>query len=119
MRRIFAIVLVALLLGVGVVALIETDPGYVLVAYGNYTLEIQPVGGLFCCCCLRCWCMHWSCADLPPDRRPALPGELVGSASRPSRIAPDQSRPGQFLEGNWAAPGDRCCVVRKVTRHRW
>jgi HemY protein len=39
MRRLFAIVLVALLLGVGVVALIETDPGYVLVAYGNYTLE--------------------------------------------------------------------------------
>ena len=31
--------MVALLLGVGVVALIETDPGYVLVAYGNYTLE--------------------------------------------------------------------------------
>ena len=39
MRRIFAIALFALLLGVGVVALIETDPGYVLVAYGNYTLE--------------------------------------------------------------------------------
>lgn len=39
MRKIFAIVLVALLLGVGVVALIETDPGYVLLAYGNYTLE--------------------------------------------------------------------------------
>lgn len=39
MRRIFTIVLIALLLGVGVVALIETDPGYVLVAYGNYTLE--------------------------------------------------------------------------------
>ena len=39
MRRVFAYALVALLLGVAVVALIETDPGYVLVAYGHYTLE--------------------------------------------------------------------------------
>lgn len=39
MRKLFALLLVALLLGVGVVAIIETDPGYVLVAYGNYTLE--------------------------------------------------------------------------------
>lgn len=39
MRRIFILVLVALLLGVGVVAVIETDPGYVLVAYGSYTVE--------------------------------------------------------------------------------
>lgn len=39
MRRLFATALVALLVGVGIVAVIETDPGYVLVAYGNYTLE--------------------------------------------------------------------------------
>ncbi|MEZ5569625.1 MAG: heme biosynthesis HemY N-terminal domain-containing protein [Halioglobus sp.] len=39
MRRLFAVSLIALLLGVGIVALIETDPGYVLLAYGNYTLE--------------------------------------------------------------------------------
>ncbi|MDZ7783693.1 MAG: heme biosynthesis HemY N-terminal domain-containing protein [Halioglobus sp.] len=39
MRKLFAVSLIALLLGVGVVALIETDPGYVLVSYGNYTLE--------------------------------------------------------------------------------
>jgi len=39
MRKLFAVVLVALLLGVGVVAVIETDPGYVLVSYGNWTLE--------------------------------------------------------------------------------
>lgn len=46
MRKIFAVILVALLLGVGVVALIETDPGYVLVAYGNYTLETSLWVGL-------------------------------------------------------------------------
>lgn len=39
MRRIFALVLVALLLGVGLVTIIETDPGYLLLAYGNYTVE--------------------------------------------------------------------------------
>jgi HemY protein len=39
MRKLFAIALVALLLGVGIVAIIKTDPGYVLMAYGNYTLE--------------------------------------------------------------------------------
>ena len=46
MRRLFAILLFALLLGVGVIALIETDPGYVLVAYGNYTLETSLWVGL-------------------------------------------------------------------------
>ncbi len=46
MRRVFAYALVALLLGVGVVALIETDPGYILMAYGNYTLETSLWVGL-------------------------------------------------------------------------
>jgi HemY protein len=46
MRKLFAIILVALLLGVGVVAVIETDPGYVLVSYGNYTLETSLWVGL-------------------------------------------------------------------------
>ncbi|MEH6583067.1 MAG: heme biosynthesis HemY N-terminal domain-containing protein [Halioglobus sp.] len=39
MRKIFIYSLIGLLLGVAVVALIEIDPGYVLVAYGNYTVE--------------------------------------------------------------------------------
>jgi HemY protein len=46
MRRLFAVALVALLLGVGIVAIIETDPGYVLLAYGNYTLEASLWVGL-------------------------------------------------------------------------
>lgn len=46
MRRLFAIALVALLLGVGIVAMIETDPGYVLLAYGSYTLEASLWVGL-------------------------------------------------------------------------
>ena len=46
MRKLFAIALVALLLGVGIVAMIETDPGYVLLAYGNHTLEASLWVGL-------------------------------------------------------------------------
>lgn len=46
MRTLFALSLIALLLGVGVVAVIETDPGYVLLAYGNYTLETSLWVGL-------------------------------------------------------------------------
>jgi HemY protein len=45
-RKLFAIALLALLLGVGIVAVIETDPGYVLVAYRNYTLEASLWVGL-------------------------------------------------------------------------
>ncbi len=39
MRKIFIYSLLGLMLGVALVALIEIDPGYVLVAYGNYTVE--------------------------------------------------------------------------------
>lgn len=46
MRKLFAIALLALLLGVGIVVIIETDPGYVLLAYGRYTLEASLWVGL-------------------------------------------------------------------------
>ena len=46
MRKLFILALVALLLGVGVVAVIETDPGYILITYGNYTLETSLWVGL-------------------------------------------------------------------------
>lgn len=46
MRTLFILALLALLAGVGVVALIETDPGYILVAYGRYTLETSLWVGL-------------------------------------------------------------------------
>ena len=39
MRRLLLVVIVMLLVGVGLVALIENSPGYVLLAYGNYTFE--------------------------------------------------------------------------------
>lgn len=46
MRKLFAVSLLALLLGVGVVALIESDPGYVLVSYDKFTLETSLWVGL-------------------------------------------------------------------------
>ena len=46
MRKLFVFALVALLLGVGIVAVIETDPGYVLVSYRNLTLEASLWVGL-------------------------------------------------------------------------
>lgn len=46
MRRLFLVVMVMLLGGVGLVALIEIDPGYVLLSYGNYTLETSLWVGL-------------------------------------------------------------------------
>lgn len=39
MRGLFFLALLALLLGVGVVAMIESEPGYLLIAFGGYTVE--------------------------------------------------------------------------------
>jgi HemY protein len=39
MRKLLLLALLALLLGVGIVTLIENHPGYVLIAYGHYTIE--------------------------------------------------------------------------------
>ncbi|MEE4279729.1 MAG: heme biosynthesis HemY N-terminal domain-containing protein [Halieaceae bacterium] len=39
MGSLFLVAVLALLAGVGIVALIETEPGYLLIAYGGYTVE--------------------------------------------------------------------------------
>ena len=46
MRKLFAFALIAMLLGVGLVALIETEPGYMLITYGEYTVETSLWVGL-------------------------------------------------------------------------
>ena len=102
MRKIFALILIALLLGVGVVALIETDPGYLLLAYGDYTLESSLWVGLVLLFCLRCCCT--------PLLR--LLRRLVGGQKSLSGWL-DARRPGKptrltnrglvhFIEGNWS-----------------
>ncbi len=39
MRSFFLLALIALLLGVGLVAMLESEPGYLLIAFGGYTVE--------------------------------------------------------------------------------
>jgi len=46
MRRLFLLILLTLLSAVGLVALIETDPGYVLISYGLTTIETSLWVGL-------------------------------------------------------------------------
>jgi HemY protein len=46
MRKIFLLSLLALVLSVAVVALVEREPGYVLISYGNYTIETSLWVGL-------------------------------------------------------------------------
>jgi HemY protein len=45
-RRLFIVLLVLLLAGVGLIALIEKDPGYVLISFGLWTLETSVWVGL-------------------------------------------------------------------------
>jgi HemY protein len=101
MRKIFVLVLIALLAGVAVVALIETDPGYVLVAYGNYTLESSVWVGLLLLL-LFTGLVYVSLRLI----RKLLSGQnsLVSwLGSRRSRQAARQTTQGliSFIEGNW------------------
>lgn len=101
MRKLFLLLLIALLVGVGVVAIIETDPGYVLVAYGNYTVETSLWVGLV----LLALFTLVTYAVLRLFRR------LVGGqnslstwlGSRRSRAASRLTTRGliSFIEGNW------------------
>jgi HemY protein len=101
MRKIFVLVLIALLAGVAVVALIETDPGYVLIAYGNYTLESSVWVGLLLLL-LFTGLVYVSLRLV----RKLLSGQnsLVSwLGSRRSRQAARQTTQGliSFIEGNW------------------
>jgi HemY protein len=102
MRRLFALILLALLLGVGVVAVIETDPGYLLLAYGDYTLESSLWVGLVLLV-LAVLAVYLLIAVL----RRLLGGQksLAGwLGSRRTRKASRLSRRGllNFVQGNWA-----------------
>lgn len=101
MRKIFALILIALLVGVGIVAVIETDPGYLLLAYGNYTLESSLWVGLLLLLLLTL--VLYATLGLI---RKLLGGQksLVGwLGSRRSRAASRLTTRGlvSFIEGNW------------------
>jgi HemY protein len=102
MRKLFALILIALLLGVAVVAVIETDPGYLLVAYGNYTLESSLWVGLLLLLLLTL--VLYGIVNLI---RRLLGGQksLVGwLGSRRARASSRLTTRGliNFSEGNWA-----------------
>ncbi len=101
MRRFFLLVLLALLAGVGIVAVIETDPGYVLVAYRNYTVETSLWVGLLLIFLFTC-----AIYLLLRLLRRLLGGQasLAGWVeSRRSRAASRLTTRGliSFTEGNW------------------
>ena len=102
MRKLFIIILIALLAGVAVVALIETDPGYVLLAYGNYTLESSLWVGL-----LALALFTFAVYFLLRLVRKALSGQssLAGwLGNRQSRKSSRLTNQGffSFIEGSWA-----------------
>jgi len=102
MRRLFLLVLIVLLAAVGLIALIESDPGYVLISYGRTTVEMSLWVGLimlFLLCLLsygmfRLWRKFWTgrgvFAGWLQDRR-LDKGRRLTSRGLFS-----------FMEGNWA-----------------
>ncbi|MFT5709635.1 MAG: HemY protein [Halioglobus sp.] len=101
MRKLFIIILAALLAGVAVVALIETDPGYILLAYGNYTLESSLWVGL-----LAIALFTFTVYFLLRLVRKALSGQnsLAGwLGNRQSRKSSRLTNQGlfSFIEGSW------------------
>lgn len=102
MRRIFALSLIALLLGVGVVAVIETDPGYLLLAYGNYTLETSLWVGL-CLLFLFTLVLYGLVALLRRlvGGQKSLSGWLESRRARQAMRLTNRGLVG-FIEGNWS-----------------
>jgi HemY protein len=115
MGRLFIVALLALLAGVGIVALIETEPGYLLIAYGGYTVETSFwVGivliGRLCSRCTRC-CVFCTGSAQQPRQRAQL-GRCSGACG--SR-APEQSRPDQLYRGQLGRARRSCCAARSYS----
>ncbi|MEQ9465201.1 MAG: heme biosynthesis HemY N-terminal domain-containing protein [Haliea sp.] len=101
MRKLLLLALIALLLGVAVVALIENHPGYVLIAYGNYTVETSLWVGIVLLV-LATLVLYAVFALL----RKLLRGQRVFSGwlgQRKTRQASRLTHRGliSFIEGNW------------------
>ncbi len=102
MRKLFLLVLIALLAGVGLVALIETDPGYILVAYGNYTLETSLWVGL--AVLLLFTLLVYGVVRLLRKLFAGQQSLLGWLGNRRSRVAGRLTTRGliNFIEGNWS-----------------
>lgn len=101
MMRLFLLALVALLLGAGMVSLIDSEPGYLLVAYSGYTIETSLWIGLLL---IALMVLALYAVLRLVQRVLSTPGSLVFWAnSRKRRQAARLTSRGlmSFLEGNW------------------
>lgn len=102
MRKLFIIALVALLLGAGLVALIEADPGYVLLSFGNYTLEASLWVGLllFALLLLAVYLLIRLTYRIIGGQRSLLSWLGTRKADKALRLSTRGLI--NFIEGNWA-----------------
>ena len=101
MRKIFALILIALLLGVGVVAMIETDPA--MSCWPTAITPWKPVSGwAWCCCCVSPCCLYAVAPAAQARGRAEIAGQLAGCAQ--ARQASRLTTRGlvSYIEGNWA-----------------
>lgn len=101
MMRLFFLALIALVLGAGIVALIDSEPGYLLVAYSGYTIETSLWIGVFLVA-LAVLALHALLRLLQLVL--ASPDSLVfWAVSRRRRQAARLTSRGliSFMEGNW------------------
>lgn len=101
MRGLFFLALIALLLGAGIVALIDSEPGYLLVAYSDYTVETSLWVGLLLIG-LIVIALYTALRLL--HRLLASPGSIAfWATSRKRRQAVRLTSRGMmnFIEGNW------------------
>jgi HemY protein len=103
MGRLFIVGLLALLAGVGIVALIETEPGYLLIAYGGYTVETSFWVGIVLIATRGAVALRAAAFPAPPASSPA--SVLNWAGARRLRQSARLSSRGQisFIEGNWRA----------------
>lgn len=102
MRMVFVYLILALIAGAGVVNLIETEPGYLLLSYANYTVETSLWVGLLIIALFAGLCY----ALLHLLRRvlgsPKSLANWAGGRRNRSSLRMTQRGLISFIEGNWA-----------------
>ena len=102
MRRLLLLALLGLLLGVGLVALIEQDPGHLLLSFGNTTIETSLWVGLLLW--LVAWwllALAWRTLRSALAARTAMVDWLGGRKSRNAEALTNRGLI-SFIEGNWS-----------------
>mgnify|MGYP001031707098 CR=1 FL=1 len=102
MRRLLILALLGLLLGAGLVALIEQDPGHLLLSFGSTTVETSLWVGLLLWV-VAWWLLAvvWRTLRSALSARTAMAGWLGGRKSRNAEALTNRGLI-SFIEGNWA-----------------